>query len=72
MLSMYPWMQKEITAIDFCPDFDPSDCHFDPARCDLKSKHPAPARVLGGPGDDCQVPPMNLGQPGFTRKRTKK
>jgi hypothetical protein len=71
MLSMYPWMQTEITDIDFCPDFKPEDCHFEPSNC-TKAKHPRPRLPQGGPGNDCEVPPMNLGQPGFTHTRRKK
>jgi hypothetical protein len=72
MLSMYPWMQKEITDIDFCSGFDPADCHFDPAKCSVDAKHRQLGPPAVGPGDDCEVPPMNMGLPGFTRARKSK
>jgi hypothetical protein len=56
MLSMYPWMREEITGIDFCPNFKPSECAFDPRSCG-ESKEPMP---MVGPGNDCQVPIMCL------------
>jgi len=68
MLSMYPWMKTEITGIDFCPDFNPADC---PSKCS-SAKHRPPGQPEAGPGSDCEVPPMNLGQPGFTHTRRKK
>jgi hypothetical protein len=56
MLSMYPWMQSEINGIQFCPNFKPSECVFDPGSC-RESKGPMP---MVGPGNDCQVPIMTL------------
>ena len=61
MLSMYPWMQAEISGIDFCPDFDTSICAFDPKLCGTTHKSSQHQnRVMVGPGGDCQVPVMML------------
>jgi hypothetical protein len=78
MLSMYPWMQTEITGIDFCPTFDPASC--DPLQCTAPSVKPDHKKskpghkhevnpILVGPGGDCQVPIMDLGPPGPNSKR---
>ena len=55
MLSMYPWMQKEIKGIDFCLHFDPSTC---PPSC--VERTPPNGNPQVGPSDDCQVPIMLL------------
>jgi hypothetical protein len=71
MVSMYPWMEKEILDIDFCDGFDPSTC---PASCppqqnQASQAHDAPQRVQGGPADDCEVPIMVLPLGGGKAKR---
>lgn len=67
MIAMYPWMKKEITGIDFCPNFDTAVCNFDPKLCSLNAK---PHRIMVGPGGDCQVPIMDLGTgPSYQRKK---
>jgi hypothetical protein len=68
MLAMYPWMGQEITGIEFCPNFDPSACSFDPASCGTAT-HRSEAKVMIGPGDDCEVPGMLLGPIGSRAKR---
>jgi hypothetical protein len=62
MLSMYPWMREEITGIDFCPNFDPAVCDFDPASCmdATSSKSSSRTTILVGMGNNCQVPIMTL------------
>jgi hypothetical protein len=79
MLAMYPWMQKEITSIDFNPTFNPASC--DQPQCitrsDMsnhkkdhkKAKSDHQTNLLIGPGNDCQVPIMNLPPPGPNNKR---
>jgi hypothetical protein len=64
MLGMYPWIQKEITGIKFCPNFDPASCTFDPSQC-ADSKNP----IQVGPGSDCEVPIMTLAASGSSRNR---
>jgi hypothetical protein len=59
MISMYPWMCKEITSINFCDDFDPASCNFDVTKCGAGPKR-IRGGVLFGPGSDCQVPIMGL------------
>jgi hypothetical protein len=66
MLAMYPWIKKEITSIDFCPNFDPAKCPFDPALCGPGSKA---NRIMVGPGGDCQVPIMELGTGAFYQRK---
>lgn len=77
MLSMYPWMQTEITGIRFCREFNPAKCTFDPSQCtDPKPKpkpipgHPTPITV--GPGSDCESPMCYMGPPGLTKSKYKK
>ncbi len=80
MLGMYPWMASEITGINFCPNFNPSSCDFDPKLCNGGAKPRAntphskehPLTVLVGPGDDCEVPIMGLGLPGSPLNINKK
>ncbi len=75
MLTMYPWMQTEITSIDFCQTFDPALCDHLPctgrsSKSDHgKAHHDTETRLLVGPGGDCEVPIMNLGPPGPNSKR---
>jgi hypothetical protein len=74
MLAMYPWMDKEITGIDFCPQFDASACPVDPKSChDEKNarQHGKVAAVGVGPGNDCQVCTMMLPPVGFKSKLKK-
>jgi len=72
MLAMYPWMNKEITGIEFCPDFDPAVCNFDPAQCgtakSTRQKNQPPGRLLVGYGSDCEVPDMLLRRTGSKAK----
>jgi hypothetical protein len=80
MLGMYPWMADEITGINFCPNFEPDKCDFDPKSCAPPTKQhgsaghgkKGPLTVLVGPGDDCEVPIMGLGLPGTPHSSTKK
>jgi hypothetical protein len=71
MLAMYPWMNKEITGLDFCPNFDHSSCN---ASCfDKKSELKGPV-IMAGPGSGCEVPNMCLppfpaGAPGAAQKK---
>lgn len=65
MVSMYPWMQAQITGIEFCSNYKPESCDFDPKSC------VAGALPQFGPGSDCQVPIMGL-MPGDGARRKKK
>lgn len=65
MVSMYPWMEAQITGIEFCKNYKPASCDFDPKTC-----------VAGnlpqfGSGGDCQVPIMGLDPGGGARKQRK-
>lgn len=68
MLSMFPWMQQEITSIIFCKQFDPAECPFDPSKCKDPSKHNP---IMVGPGSDCEAPLCDMGGPGAKAKYKK-
>lgn len=58
MLTMYPWMEKDIKCINFDPSFDPKKCEHElPPPTKICQKPGLPAV---GPGNDCEVPGMLL------------
>jgi hypothetical protein len=69
MVSMYPWMEAQITGIEFCANYKPASCDFDPKTCVVGP--PATGAPQFGPGSDCQVPIMGLMPGGGTRKQRK-
>lgn len=74
MLSMYPWMQQDISGIEFL-GFDPAQCppQASPAAKAAKSAgaDASDGKVGNGPGHICEVPIMTLSALGKSRRGRK-